>query len=118
MYQTTPEQLRASIMTRIWAIYLWRRATDPVVLRLGLLAMAGGLVLFKVSFINVMANMPDLTDPEAVTSFYLDAFNKTEWLIKSLVLALVGLALWLVKDSGALVWPMANRFNPYRFIRG
>ncbi|MBI2481973.1 MAG: hypothetical protein HYV76_00130 [Candidatus Vogelbacteria bacterium] len=118
MYQTTPEQLRSIIMTRVWTVYFLRRITDPVVVRVSLLVLACGLVLFKVSLINVMANMPRLNDPEAVTAFYWEAFNHTEWLIKSLVLALIGLGLWLIKDSRALVLPMASRFNPYHLIRG
>lgn len=114
----TPGYLRSSIMARVWTVYLLRRATDPITMRLGLLLLASGLVVFKVSLANVMANMPDLTDPEAVTAFYLEAFNQTEWIIKSLVLALITLGLWLVKDSGPILAPMATRFNPYRLIRG
>ncbi len=114
----TPEELRASIMTRVWTVYLLRRAADPAVLRLLLLSVACGLVLFKVSLANVWANMPRLTDPAAVATFYWGAFTQTEWLIKSLVLTLVALGAWLARDSRVLVWPAASRLNPYRLLRG
>ena len=111
------KQLQSTIMTRVWTVYLIRRATRPALLRVVLLVSATGLIVFKVSLINVFTNMPAMTDPSAVYTFYWNAFTQTEWLIKSLVLALTAIGLLVIKDSRAVLSPLASRINPYRLIR-
>ena len=86
-------QLKFSIMRRVWAIFLLRRATSMAALRVYLFAFLLWQITLRVSFGHVWANMPRGYVGE-VASFFENAFLSTETAVQALVLATGTIALW------------------------
>ncbi len=80
------------VMHRVRTIFLLRRFAAPFVVFIAAL----GIVVSSVSVSNVISNMPDLFDIQAVLRFFAVAFAHTDIVIKSaLVAGLVFLGLTL-----------------------
>lgn len=84
--------LRHEIMKKVRTIFLLRRGALPFAVFLA----ASVIVTSTVSVFNVIANMPDIIDIQAVVRFFVAAFAHTDIVIKSaLVAGLVFLVLTL-----------------------
>lgn len=85
-------KLSGKIMKKVRAIFLLRRLALPSFVFLASVVV----IVFTVSVSNVLANMPDLFNVQAVIRFFVTAFAHTDIVIKSaLVAGLVFLALTL-----------------------
>jgi hypothetical protein len=88
--------LKTSIMRRVWAIFLLRRATSLAALRLYLFAFLLWQLTLRVSLGHVWANMPrgyarGIAD---VAAFFENSFFNTETSVQALILAALTVALW------------------------
>ena len=100
-------------MARVRRIHTLRRALGPTALK------AYGLVLFvfalisTVSVANVIANMPSVTTPGALGSFFVNALTHTELLVQLILGGMVVAAAMLVRDvmhrkAGYIEQPLAH----------
>lgn len=80
------------VMKKVRSIFLLRRLIAPFVVFAALIA----IIASTISVSNVIANMPDIVNIQAVMKFFIAAFAHTEIAIKSaLVAGLVFLGLIL-----------------------
>ncbi len=87
------QNLKVSIMRRVWALFVLRRATSMAALRLYLFAFLLWQTLLRVSLGHVWANMPKGYAGEVV-SFFERAFFNTETAVQALILATGTAGLW------------------------
>ncbi|MDO8579665.1 MAG: hypothetical protein Q7R72_02215 [bacterium] len=84
--------LTQKIMKKVRTIFILRRLALPS----AVFVMSVAIIVSTVSVSNVIANMPDLFNIQAVIRFFVTAFAHTDIVIKSaLVAGLVFLALTL-----------------------
>ncbi|MDP3734837.1 MAG: hypothetical protein Q8R39_00195 [bacterium] len=87
------KNLQSSIMRRVWALFVLRRATSMAALRIYLFAFLLWQTMLRVSLGHVWANMPKNYAGE-IASFFERAFFNTETAVQALVLATGTVALW------------------------
>lgn len=94
----TQEQLKMSIMGRVYMAYAMRRVFHSSTLRalLSVGSLAG--VLSFVSVLNVLKNMPSLTNTGALYEFSVTALQKTEFAVQLSLALLFALVLWYARD--------------------
>ncbi len=83
-------------MKKVRTIFLLRRIAAPFVV----FVAASAMIASTVSVGNVIANMPNLVDIRAVTSFFVAAFAHTDIVIKCALVA--GLAFLVMTLKGAI----------------
>jgi hypothetical protein len=86
--------LANEVMKKVRTVFLLRRLAAPFVV----CAAALAIVASTVSVGNVIANMPDLFDIQAVLKFFVAAFAHTDIVIKCALVA--GLAFFMVTLKG------------------
>ena len=85
-------EMKNRVMKKVRAIFLLRRLAAPFVVFSALAV----IIASAVSVSNVIANMPDIVNIQAVMKFFLAAFAHTDFAIKSaLVAGLISLVLIL-----------------------
>jgi hypothetical protein len=85
--------LAIAVMKKVRMIFILRRLFAPFVV----FAAATAIVVSTVSVGNVLHNMPDLFDIQAVVKFFVAAFAHTETLIKSALVAGIAFGLFTLK---------------------
>jgi hypothetical protein len=71
------------VMKKVRTIFLLRRLAAPFVIFIASVA----IIVSTVSVSNVLSNMPDLVDIQAVARFFVAAFAHTDIVIKSALVA-------------------------------
>lgn len=116
MEQINCQQLKKRIMARIYAIYVLRQTTSPLCLKT--LGLGAGLFLGTIwfSWEQIFENMTRSVD--GIFPFFNYswlAFLNTELPVQFIVIAGVGMVLWIAWD----VLPIATTavYKPLRFFR-
>lgn len=94
----TNQEIRKNIMTRVYMVYLLRKARQPLMLEVAIVVLAIVFSTLFVSFGNVMANAPALYNPAELSQFFANAFLHTDAVVKILCVAGLIAALLLAKD--------------------
>jgi len=110
--------LELAVLERVAMVYRLRRLSRPLMVKGAGLAGLLALVWFQISLWDVVVNSPSPTRPGAFYFFVADAFQKTEWLVRFLILSLTLMAIWLSKDLLANLQLPVWRFNlrPGRYL--
>lgn len=110
------------LLTRVRTVYYLRRFGDPVVVKCTSLFVLLLICWFQISLLDIFANTPSVTSPGAFSVFFYRAFVDTEWIVKTLVIAIsmfmLGLALPAVRFIKPTRFiPVINlrRLQPFRF---
>ncbi len=110
------------LLVRLRTVYYLRRLADPVVVKCSTLFGLLLLFWFQVSLLNIFANTPSVTQPSAFYHFFYSAFAETEWLVKTIIIAMTLFMVGLVLPLSRVVrlsrfMPVINlrRFQPFRF---
>lgn len=90
--------LRKRIMRRVWALYLWRKATSPVAVQTYVLSFFVYQLFLYVSMAHVVANMPSMLRPAAFVEFYFNSFVNTELLVQMIAVGVLSLGSWLIRS--------------------
>lgn len=87
------------------AVYYLRKVLNPFMLKCG--ALIAGAITFGslVHTANVVANMPALSDIAGVSRFSYYAFANTEFVVQTIIITLLFVAAWLIKDIIRTVMP-------------
>lgn len=107
--------LTPRIMRRVYAIWVWRKLTNPTVLKGALFVYALGHLSLLVSYYDVWRN----TSRIGVTRspLYLsDAYLRTEHLTQVLIAFAAFTGVWLMYDT-ARTMKKSGRLLPFRFSR-
>lgn len=86
------------IMRRIYAIYLWHRLINPMMLKVYVVIAFVAVLSASVSISHVIANMPAVTNFSEWYQFNIAAFNHTELSVKVLLASVIMLGIWLLRD--------------------
>ena len=92
------KKLKKRIMRRIYFMFFLRKMTSSFAIETYALVSFIGFLLSLVSFKNVFANMPSVTNVPALYNFYTSAFLNTEFVVQVLFAAAAGVLFLLVKD--------------------
>ena len=84
------------VMNKVRTVFLLRRLAAPFVVFIAV----SSIIVSTVSVSNVLANMPDLFDIQAVAQFFVAAFAHTDIAIKSALVA--GLIFFGMTLKGAV----------------
>jgi len=103
----TDTQFKNSIMRRVYAVWLLKKITSPCAARIAVLIALLWQMTFYISFNNVIANIPSLTD----FGFYLSAVSNTETASKMILLGVILLGVWLMRD----LYPYGRTFGTRAF---
>jgi len=90
--------LRKKIMRRVWALYVWRKATSPVAVQTYVLSFLVYQLFVYVSMTSVVANMPSIMRPGAFFEFYFNSFVNTELWVQAIAVGVLSLGSWLVRN--------------------
>ena len=85
--------LAIAVMKKVRTIFILRRLFAPFVV----FAAATAIIVSTVSVGNVLANMPDLFDIQAVARFFVAAFAHTDIVIKCALVAGIAFGLFTLK---------------------
>lgn len=100
------DKLQKQIMGRIYAIYLLRKVFSLTALKIVVAIFALYELYAVVSWSNVLANMPKLTDFKSTYTFFSSAVSNTEIMVQlSLAMLIVltfNLAMRLLKKNNNL----------------
>ena len=91
--------LKKRIMRRIWALYVYRKATSPVALQTYLFSFLTWQLFMYVSMPSIVANAPQLSHPLAFAEFYFNSFINTEFWVQAIAVGLMSLGIWFVRNS-------------------
>lgn len=83
-------------MRRVYAVYAWRQIARPRTAKAFLLATCLFAFSSVVSLPNVFENMPG--DPVLALSFFTSAFLGTEVMVQVLLLGVIAVAAWFLRD--------------------
>lgn len=97
MNDTTTLQKR--IMRRVWAIYVYRKATSPTALQTYVFSFLTWQLFMYVSMPSVVANMPSAMTPIVFTEFYFNSFVNTEFWVQIIAVGLMSLGIWFVRNT-------------------
>lgn len=118
----TSNKTNQELLTRVRTVYYLRRLGDPVIIKCTSLFALLLICWFQISLLDIFANTPSVTSPGAFSVFFYRAFANTEWMVKTLVIAIsmftLGLALPAVRFiKPSRFMPVINfrRFQPFRF---
>jgi len=89
--------LKKRVMRHIYLIYLLRQCASPIAFRVYALGLFVVGLFSLVSVENVIANVPD-AGLSALYEFVSYAVVNTEYSVQVLLVALVGVMLWLGRD--------------------
>lgn len=94
----TNQELKNNIMRRVYVIFFLRKLTSLFAIKVSALALLFVSANFLVSVRDVLINMPDMQHLNAVYHFYLSAFLHTELPVQLLIVAVLTLFVFIVKD--------------------
>ena len=92
-------QLTGQILLRVKTIYWVRRALHSPSLKALILCALVATVTSLVSVSHVFANMPSLSDMQAVANFFLYAFTHTATSVQALSILSTAVTVWLLLTS-------------------
>lgn len=91
-------QLKKKIMRRIYFTFFLRKVFNPLATKMYVLASFVGFIATQVSLVNVVANMPNVTNIGALYIFSTSAFLNTEFVIQLLFVGMLSATFLLLKD--------------------
>lgn len=91
-------QLKKKIMRRVYFSYFLQRVFNSFTLKAYALVFFAGVIVSQVSMTNVLANMPRLTEVNALYRFSASAFLNTEFIIQILSVGALIVIFLLLKD--------------------
>jgi hypothetical protein len=91
-------QLKKKIMRRVYFTYYLRKVFSPLAIKAYLLISFVGFISSQVSFANIMANMPSITNISALYHFYTSAFLNTGFIVQLLSVGMLLAIFLLLKD--------------------
>lgn len=104
------QTIKKNIMRRVYTIYAIRALLSVTALKVyGLVAAVVGMGVF-VSFSNVLANVPHITETKSFISFVESAFFETEFVVQVLVLLSIALLALVARD-------LAKHFSNVRTVQ-
>jgi hypothetical protein len=86
-------------MRRVYAVWALKKLTSPFAMKLLVLAGVLRQSFSMVSVPNVIKNSPSFFNPVASSEFLSRAFMNTEISVQLLVIAILSLSLWLIRDA-------------------
>lgn len=92
------EALKQRIMKRVHRIYYLRVALSPLMLKVYVLGILGGLASFAVSIPDVIRNAPMITDVDALYTFSTFSLLNTELSVQLMVAVGAATFLWIIRD--------------------
>ncbi|MDP2593645.1 MAG: hypothetical protein Q8P52_03290 [bacterium] len=92
--------LKRKVMSRIYAIYVWRILSRPLCVKTALFFALYAWIAAAVSVKDVMLNMPSMAELSALISFSLSAFLNAGHFLQTLSVAAVVIGGWLLFDIG------------------
>ncbi|MBP9760266.1 MAG: hypothetical protein KBD24_02750 [Candidatus Pacebacteria bacterium] len=90
--------LEDKILARVRRMYLVRKFFAPTALKAYSLGLCVMMLGYFVSIVHVVANMPSLTTPGALTFFIVNALTHTEIVVQILFAVACVAILMLVRD--------------------
>jgi len=105
------EQIKKQIMRRVYTVWVYNLLTSSVAVKIYALIGVGIYLTQIVSFRNVIANAPHVTDPAHALSFFSTAFQGTELAVQLSLIAGVALLLFAVRD---LRRPVRQRYVQFQ----
>lgn len=91
-------QLKMSIMGRVYMAYALRRVFRSSTIRAFLSVGSLASIFSFVSVLNVIKNMPSFTSPEALYNFSLSALSNTEVAVQISIAIFFMAILWFARD--------------------
>lgn len=91
--------LHKRIMRRVWAVYVYRKATSPMALQTYIFSFLTWQLFIYVSMSSVMANMPSVKTPFAFVQFYFHSFINTEVWVQAIAVGFMSLGIWFVRNT-------------------
>ncbi len=109
MIMKTQEQIKMSIMGRIYTAYFLRRVFRSSTLRAFLSVGSLAWMFSAVSILHVLKNMPSITNTSALYNFSVTALTKTEITVQLSLALLFVLILWYARDFFRAYTPSQSR---------
>lgn len=91
--------LQKRIMRRIWALYVFRKATSPMALQTYVFSFLTWQLFMYVSMSSVITNMPRITQPLAFAEFYFNSFVNTGVWVQTIAVGFMSLGIWFVRNT-------------------
>jgi len=90
--------LKKKIMRRVYAIWFFKKITSPFALELISFAALLLWMTVYVSLSNVLNNVPSISSPFPAANFFISAFYETEMIVKIILIGMLALLIFLMKD--------------------
>ena len=97
MTDINANNLKPQVMRRVYFICAIRRIFSPMMLKVYIGALFAWQMISSVSVSSVINNAESLS-PMYLASYFSYAFMHTELIIKALLIGLVLLSVWLIRD--------------------
>lgn len=105
-------QLKNKIMRRVYAIWVLKKVISLAFLRFVVLCGLAFMLAREVSVVNVLNNLPDITDIGANFNYFSFAFSNTELSVQLYLLGIIALVAWYAfHEAGKIA-------NQYHLILG
>lgn len=102
--------LKNKIMRRVLAVYLIKKAINPMALQTYLLAFLTWQLFLYVSMPHVIANAPNILHGKAFVEFYIQSFLRTQLIVQVLAVGILSMAIWIARQVVYAV-RRKNRFS-------
>jgi len=96
--QRIDTQLKKKIMRRVYFTYFLRKVFNPFAIKIYTIVSFAGFIASQVSLVNVVANMPSMTNIDALYRFSTSAFLNTEFVVQLLSVGALVTIFLLLKD--------------------
>ena len=90
--------LKNKIMRRVFALYLLKKAVNPMALQTYLLAFLTWQLFLYVSMPHVIANAPNILHGRAFMEFYFQSFLRTQFIVQVLAVGILSLVIWIARQ--------------------
>lgn len=91
--------LKKQIMRRVHTIHILRQVVNVTTLKCSVLLVMVIGVVSVVSVTNVLTNMPDIFNVISIFYFSKYAFMNTEVVVQLLIVTMLGVSAWLLRDA-------------------
>jgi len=91
-------KLKKKIMRRIYFMFFLQKVFNSFAVKVYALISFVGFMIVQVSLVNVIANMPNMANINALYRFFVSAFLNTEFIVQALTLGALTATLLLLKD--------------------
>ena len=90
--------LKHKIMRRVFALYVLKKAVNPMALQTYLLAFLTWQLFLYVSMPHVIANAPNILHGRAFVEFYIQSFLRTHLIVQVLAVGILSLVIWIARQ--------------------